>query len=191
MNKAALRKKYLAKQKSISSQERFTKSHRIAELFFVNFDLKKIGFLHCFIPIEKFNEIDTTPIIERIWTDFPNTRTLVPRVNFDTQNLESVSFTKDVDLVVNEWGIREPAREQTLQDDSAVDLVVVPGVAFDRQLHRVGYGKGFYDRFLINCRTDCIKVGLSYFDPESQIVDVGIHDIPLDHIVTPENVYGR
>jgi 5-formyltetrahydrofolate cyclo-ligase len=53
----------------------------------------------------------------------------------------------------------------------------------------VGYGKGFYDRFLSDCRPHCIKIGLSFFEPEIDIVDVLESDIKLDYCVTPESVF--
>ena len=65
-------------------------------------------------------------------------------------------------------------------------LVLVPGVCFDQTGHRVGYGKGFYDRFLKTCRPGCLKVGLSYFEPVDPIDDVHDGDVRLDFIVTPE-----
>ena len=69
---------------------------------------------------------------------------------------------------------------------SEVDVVLVPGLAFDEGGHRVGYGRGFYDRFLALCRPDCLKVGLSYFEPISQITDIHAGDIRLDLLITPE-----
>ena len=69
------------------------------------------------------------------------------------------------------------------------DLIIVPLLAVDAQGHRVGYGKGFYDRFLSKCRPDCLKVGLNYFEPDERIVDVGEHDIKLDACVTPTEVF--
>ena len=88
------------------------KSFRIAELFFQNFDLSKINFLHCFLPIEKFNEIDTRPIFEKIWRDFPNMQTLVPRVNFQTNEIENLKFSPETETEKNTWEIFEPTHNE-------------------------------------------------------------------------------
>ena len=60
---------------------------------------------------------------------------------------------------------------------------------FDHQGHRVGYGKGYYDRFLGECNRYTLKVGLSFFDPVSKIEDIDTNDIALDYAVTPRETY--
>ena len=68
-------------------------------------------------------------------------------------------------------------------------MVLVPLLCFDESGHRVGYGKGFYDRFLTKCRPDTQKVGLSYFPPVKEITDADSFDIRLDLCLTPEKVW--
>ena len=187
MTKAELRKICLTKQKSLSSSERMQKSEQIAHGFFQNFKLNEISFLHCFLPIEKFNEIDTSFIFQKIWREFPRIETLTPRVNFQTNKIENLKFTPETELVKNEWEILEPVGG--LPSKSAqIDLILVPLLCFDERGFRVGYGKGFYDKFLINCRTDCLKIGLSYFEPMAEIADAQEFDVRLDFCVTPEKV---
>ena len=70
-----------------------------------------------------------------------------------------------------------------------IDLVFVPLLAFDKKGFRVGYGKGFYDKWLAGCRPDCIKVGFSYFEPVESIDDRHEFDVPLNLCITPHNVY--
>jgi len=98
--------------------------------------------------------------------------------------MENVFFHAASDLVENRWGIREPDGEQTAAP-AEFDIVLVPLLAFDSVGHRVGYGKGYYDRFLAECRPDCLKVGLSAFNAESKIDDVHAGDIKLDLCLTP------
>lgn len=184
MLKSALRKIYLEKQKSLSAIKREEQSRKIAELFFQSFDLSAISYFHCFLPIEKFDEINTRPIFERIWRDFPRIQTIVPRVNFQTNEIENLSFTPDTNLVQNVWQIREPAHDNFIETEK-IDLVIVPLLCFDKQGFRVGYGKGFYDKFLERCRPDCLKIGLSYFEPAAQIADSQPHDVRLDYCLTP------
>ena len=65
----------------------------------------------------------------------------------------------------------------------------MPLLAYDTAGNRIGYGKGFYDNFLAECKADTLKIGLSFFPPEPLIEDVREDDIPLDYIVTPEDVF--
>ncbi|MEO6588259.1 MAG: 5-formyltetrahydrofolate cyclo-ligase [Pyrinomonadaceae bacterium] len=188
MTKSEFRKVYLARQKSFSAEEREMKSFRIAELFFQNFDLSKINFLHLFLPIEKFNEIDTRPIFEILWRKFPNIKTLVPRVNFQTNEIENLKFSIETETAKNLWEIFEPTHDEIIAAEK-IDAVLVPLLCFDGQGFRVGYGKGFYDKFLKNCRTNCLKIGLNYFAPIEKISDVDDFDVALDFCVTPDRVW--
>ncbi|MBA3784578.1 MAG: 5-formyltetrahydrofolate cyclo-ligase [Acidobacteria bacterium] len=188
MKKAELRKTYLAERKNLSSAERTGESRAIAARFFQKFDLTKIEFLHCFLPIEKFNEIETPIILQKIWREFPNIETLAPRVNFQTGEIENLKYTPATELARNVWRIAEPIGNELIAAEK-IDLVLAPLLVCDRKGFRVGYGKGFYDKFLRRCRRDCLKIGLSYFAPTNTIADVNEFDVKLDYCVTPENVY--
>jgi 5-formyltetrahydrofolate cyclo-ligase len=188
MLKKELRKIYLARQKSFSETEREVRSFSIAASFFENFDLSKIKFLHAFLPIEKFNEIDTRPVFEKIRREFPNVQTLVPRVNFQTNEIENPKFSLETETAKNAWHIHEPTHNELIETEK-IDAVLVPLLCFDRKGFRVGYGKGFYDKFLKNCRADCLKIGLNYFAPVEKISDVNEFDVPLDFCITPEKVW--
>jgi 5-formyltetrahydrofolate cyclo-ligase len=188
MLKAELRKIYLARQKSLSPEERSEKSGLIANLFFRKFDLSAINFLHCFLPIRKFNEIDTKPILERVWREFPRVETLVPRVDFETNEIENLKFKPEILLAENVWQISEPVHDEKVETEK-IDMVLVPLLCFDARGFRVGYGKGFYDKLLKNCRADCLKIGLSYFAPVAEIEDAQDFDVKLDFCVTPEEIF--
>jgi 5-formyltetrahydrofolate cyclo-ligase len=190
MTKAELRKMYFDQRRSLSVEEIGTRSRRIADRFFESFELSAVGNLHCFISIEKFNEIDTSPIFKKIWNEFPSIRTFAPRLDREAGELHHHVYTLETKLVENAWGIREPADAKKPIEANEIDLVLVPLLCFDVRGYRVGYGKGFYDKFLVECRPDCFKVGLSFFPPVDRIDDVDKYDIPLDHCVTPETVYG-
>ncbi|MFZ0597958.1 MAG: 5-formyltetrahydrofolate cyclo-ligase, partial [Flavobacterium sp.] len=70
-----------------------------------------------------------------------------------------------------------------------IEVVFVPLLAFDNVGNRVGYGKGFYDKFLAQCKPRTIKIGLSFFEAENQIDDVFESDVKLDYCVTPEKIF--
>ena len=187
MTKSELRKEYLEKQKAFSPGERAAKSGQIAERFFKGIDIGDVKTLHCFIPIEKFNEIDTMPIFERLWREFPRVRTVVPKVDLDTGEMQSLHFAAETELVTNTWDIREPAHNELIDTDR-IDMVLVPLLCCDTQGHRVGYGKGFYDRFLRKCSPGTFKIGLSYFAPVVRIDDTHSGDVTLDLCVTPDDI---
>ena len=65
----------------------------------------------------------------------------------------------------------------------------MPLLAFDKQGHRVGYGKGFYDVFLNKCKPETIKIGLSFYEAEDAIDDVFENDVKLDYCITPKTIY--
>ncbi len=190
MTKTRLRRAYLERQKSLSRQQLFEESKGIANQFFQDFDCTEIQILHCFISIEKFNEIDTSMIFQRLWREFPQITTVVPRVDFVTGEMRNLRFTPETDLIKNVWGIREPLHDEFVKT-ADIDLVLVPLVCFDEAGHRVGYGKGFYDRFLSKCREDCLKIGLSCFPPVVEISDVNETDIRLDYSVMPGGITGQ
>lgn len=187
MTKAELRKIYLAKQKNLSLTEQIEKSRQISNQFFEKFGLSRIRFLHCFLPIKKFNEIDTRIIFQTIWRKFPRVETLVPRIDFQANTIDSIMFTSDTKLVKNIWKIDEPTGGEIV-DAKKIDLVLVPLLCFDARGFRVGYGKGFYDRFLKDCRADCLKIGLSYFAPVAEINDARDFDVKLDFCITAQEV---
>lgn len=189
MTKAELRKIYLAKKKALSDQERLAKSLKITDLFFQNFNLEAVRLLHIFLSIETAGEFDTSHIIKRLWHDFPlKIKTVVPRINRKTDRLESVEYGAESKLITNYWGISEPAEDKTVAPEK-IDLVIVPLLCFDEQGHRVGYGKGFYDKFLTGCRSDCRKIGVSFFSPIAEISDVHQSDVKLDFCITPEKIW--
>ena len=187
MTKNELRQQNLARQRSLSENERRDLSARIAESFFSQFELASVSYLHLFIPIEKFNEVDTRPILERIWNEYPYVVTVVPRVDFEEDELTNLRFDPDTEVVQNIWNIEEPTHDDFVETE-LIDMVLVPGLAFDLQGHRVGYGKGFYDRFLSKCREDCMKVGLSFFEPVDRIEDTHSGDVTINFVLTPNGL---
>lgn len=188
MTKSELRKIYLARQREFSPDEREAKSFAIADLLFQNIDFSNTQFLHCFIAIQKFNEIDTSIIFERLWVEYPAITTVVPRVVFATGEMENLVFGPKTETVQNAWSIHEPTHNEYVLTRE-IDIVLVPGLAFDRNGHRVGYGKGFYDRFLAKCRPDCLKIGLSYFAPVEKISYAWDGDVRLDTLISPTGIF--
>lgn len=188
MKKSELRQIFLARRKALVTEVVRNKSRRITELFFTDVDLSKTRFLHVFISIEQFHEVDTSFIIHEVWSRFPEITVVAPRIDQKKAEIESVIYGSNTELVENEWGIREPSGQE-LVDPEEIDLVIVPLLCFDEFGNRVGYGKGYYDRFLARCRLDCLKVGLSLFSPVDSIDDIHGNDVPLDLCIEPERFH--
>ncbi len=187
MIKSELRKLYLEKRQILSSAEIEQRSRSVANRFFGKNDLTEARTVHTFISIAKFNEIDTSLIYERVWREYPDVRTAAPRTVISNPELEHIAFGPDSRFTVSKWGIREPADGERV-DPAEIDIVIVPLLCFDERGHRVGYGKGFYDRLLKLCRPDCVKVGVSLFPPVESIDDVTATDVPLDRCITPDGI---
>jgi 5-formyltetrahydrofolate cyclo-ligase len=188
MTKSELRREYLEKRRTMARDKVESGSRLIADRLFATFDFAALKAVHCYISIGKFNEVDTTFIFDRIWREFPHVSTAVPRVDDATGELEHFYYTSDTNMVKNAWGISEPAGAERA-DPKEFDLVLVPLLCFDERGYRVGYGKGFYDRFLRECRADCIKAGLSFFPPVIEIRDIHVGDVALDLFVMPNGVF--
>jgi len=184
MNKDELRKIYLAKRQALTESEHRELSIKISELFFHSSDLSEVKTLHIFLPILSKREPDTWFIIDRIRKDFPHIRLVIPRVSGD--KMENILFEGNYQLENTKWGMTEP-RAGVHVNPQEIDMVLVPLLAFDKYGHRVGFGKGYYDKFLSACKPTCKKVGISFFEEEI-ILDVNPFDKALDQCITPRDV---
>ena len=187
MTKEKLRKIYLQKRLSLSEAEYLQLNHQLCELFFAGIDLSFVNVLHIFLPIEKKKEPNTWLIIDRIRREFPHIRLSIPRVQNQTGKLENFYFEGLHQLQKNKWDIWEP-KQGIPTESEKIDMVLVPLLIFDKQGHRVGYGKGFYDTFLQTCRKDCLKIGVSLFEPVDRIEGTSPNDQILDKIVSPQQI---
>lgn len=109
-----------------------------------------------------------------------------PRVTSEVAGTMEMVFSDQ--FANSPWGIPEPVGGRVVEPVE-LDVVLIPLLAFDVNGHRVGYGKGFYDRYLAACRPDCLKIGISFFESLASIEDVEAHDIALDMAICPTQVY--
>ncbi|MFD3001289.1 5-formyltetrahydrofolate cyclo-ligase [Pontibacter toksunensis] len=190
MRKAELRRQMLQRRRELPDEEVQLRSQRIAELFFKHFPLKPGQTVHVFLPIIKNKEINTWPIIQQLRLEHPEVRVAVPVTDVVQHVLTHYELTEEAVLIENAWGIPEPQDAQIIHAKE-VDVVLLPLLAFDKAGHRVGYGKGFYDRFLADCRPDVLKIGLSLEPPVESIADANEFDVPLDYVITPQLVWSE
>jgi 5-formyltetrahydrofolate cyclo-ligase len=189
MKKSELRKYYLPKRKAVSAEEMAIKSQEITDLFFQNFDLSKVKYLHIFLPIIKHREINNWVIVRHLQQKLPQINIVIPKVIPETNEMEHYLFDEK-NLIENPWGILEPSeknQEKILPEQ--IDLVIIPLLIFDKIGNRIGYGKGFYDRFLQQCKSETLKIGLCLEEPIEMIEDVNDFDVKMDFCITPTHVY--
>ncbi|HEX3082261.1 MAG TPA: 5-formyltetrahydrofolate cyclo-ligase [Candidatus Saccharimonadia bacterium] len=127
-----------------------------------------------FLPIEAQQEIDLTPLVQWVWQTQPELKVYVPRVVGN--DLEVVNITPVTPLQKTAWGVPEPVGGEVLQPGEGLDVILVPLLAFDTTGHRVGYGRGYYDR-LLAVHTESLRIGIAY---EAQRMIDGIEAGPLD-----------
>ncbi len=189
MTKQELRSGYLAKRKQLTKDEVQELSARLSHHFLAYFDFAKLNVLHTFLPIPSNNEPDTRIIISEVSATCPNVLICVPKVKQGAAELEHFALAPGTTMQENKWGIAEPV-DGVRVDVSKIDMVLVPLLAFDRSGNRVGYGKGYYDHFLSQCRPDAFRVGLSLFEAVPAISDINSDDVPLHYCITPSGVQG-
>ncbi|QMU27274.1 5-formyltetrahydrofolate cyclo-ligase [Adhaeribacter radiodurans] len=189
MLKATLRREFLKKRKEYSLDEVNSRSKIICRNFFDFYLVNNLKIIHTFLPIVSSNEVNTWFIIEHLRVNFPEIKLSVPLTDLQAQTLSHYLLTPETILLQNKWGIPEPQNAELVPVQN-IDMVFVPLLAFDKQGHRVGYGKGFYDRFLAECRPDTITIGLSLEEePVPFISDVHNEDITLQFVITPASIY--
>jgi 5-formyltetrahydrofolate cyclo-ligase len=182
MNKNELRKIYKQKRQVLTlSQIKILQDNIYNQIF--QLDISNIKNIHIFLTLEKFKEIDTAPIIKYFRSC--NVKIVVSKSNFLENTLSHYYLENDTIIEVNKYGIPEPINAVQVSEKQ-LDLVFVPLLISDKQNYRIGYGKGFYDRFLVKCRKDVLTIGLNFFNPISKIEDVNKYDIPLDKIIYPK-----
>lgn len=188
MTKTTLRQQFKAQRKQLNIVDLQEKSQAISGRFFEFFDLSPIRYLHLFLPISRLNEIDTWMIANTILKSYSHITLVTAKSDLKTTEMTHYIFNEKTEIVENAWGIPEPVNAITCTEQM-LDMVLLPLLCFDRQGARVGYGKGFYDKFLQKCRTDTKKIGLSLFDPVDKITDTMPYDINMNFCVTTKSVF--
>lgn len=181
MTKAELRQLYLQKRQALSKQEVAQKNASITQqLQRVNFS--ELNVIHLFLPIAHHHEVDLWPFIRWVWETHPQIQVVVPKADFKIREMKACLLTKDTKLANDNFGIPEPI-EEIIIDNHEIDLVITPLIVCDKHGYRVGYGKGFYDKFFKTCRSTIQKIGVGFFPPVESISDVHQGDVELDDYI--------
>jgi len=183
-DKKALRRRILDERKNINIVEKEEMDNKILDKFYESEYYRKSKKI--FIYISYDSEINTKGIINKALED--NKKVYVPRTEFKNRLMDAVEIMSLDNLVESDFGILEPSIKEPYIDPNELDLIVVPGVAFDKQGGRMGYGAGFYDRYFKKISEDNIKkvmkVALAYEFQTLEKVPMNDHDIPVDCIIT-------
>ncbi|WP_053970987.1 5-formyltetrahydrofolate cyclo-ligase [Mangrovimonas sp. ST2L15] len=185
MTKQELRKAYKAKRNTLSEDDILNLSLQIANRL-LTLDIWNHSFYHIFLSIVEQKEVHTDDIIHILSGKDKNI--VLSKSDFETGTMIHYLLTDATVLKKNSYNIPEPVDGIPIPS-SKLEVVFVPLMAFDKEGHRIGYGKGFYDRFLADCGPDTVKIGLSFFEPEDHIAERFANDINLDYCVTPDKVY--
>lgn len=187
MNKKELRSIYLEKRKELLPDEQEGLSTAIVNIF-ESISFSSLRLVHIYYPITGKHEFNSLLLKEHLLNRYSHLKFVLPKSNTEDHSLTNILWEKDTPLAMNQWGITEPEHGEEI-DSKLIDMVIVPLLAFDKKGNRIGYGKGFYDRFLADCRPDVLKAGTCYFEPEELLPEISEHDIPLDFCVTPRKIW--
>jgi len=185
MTKKELRVKYKTFRSQLSALEIEEKSLAIANQL-LQLPIWEHTYFHIFLPIVEHNEVDTEFILHLL--SGKDKEIVVSGSDFGTLKMTHYLLTDNTKFRKNKYNIPEPVDGLEVPSNK-IDVVFVPLLAFDKTGNRVGYGKGFYDNFLLECKTETVKIGLSFFEAEDLIEDAFDGDVKLDYCVTPNFVY--
>ncbi len=188
MTKKVLREEYKRKRKALPEKERL----KLDDLLLIQFQQMGIFYdtniLMSYWPLEEQAEINVFLMTDYLQFRMPELQIAYPVADFDAVTMKIMMADDDTEFRKNEYGIAEPVNGTAIAA-SSIDMIFVPLLVFDVNGFRIGYGKGFYDRFLPSCRTDAVKIGFSYFEPVPAIDDINQFDVPLTAGITPGHIY--
>tara|TARA_R110000868_G_scaffold28686_7_gene107314 strand:+ start:2408 stop:2986 length:579 start_codon:yes stop_codon:yes gene_type:complete len=185
MTKSELRIKYKTLREALSVKQIDDLSIAIANQL-LKLPIWNHTFYHLFLSIEEQKEVNTDYILNILSGKDKNI--VLSKSDFKTGLMTHYLLTDNISIKKNRYNIPEPIDGIEITPNK-LEVVFVPLLAFDKQGHRVGYGKGFYDRFLSECNPETIKIGLSFFEAEDNITTIFESDVKLDYCVTPERIY--
>ncbi|HIA92173.1 TPA: 5-formyltetrahydrofolate cyclo-ligase [Candidatus Saccharibacteria bacterium] len=186
MDKQDLRRSAKAVRMNLTAKEVEEKSKNIAKNLKTITEWPKAKSIHSYVSNDMMNEPQTTPIFSMLWRR-PTATTYVPRLI--GRDMEIVKVEKDTHFAPNMRGIPEPDCDDVMTPKK-IDIILVPLLVFDKQLNRLGYGGGYYDRFLKHY-PDAIKIGIAFDEDKVEVIPTEDHDVQLDFVVTDQAVYSR
>ena len=185
--KKELRKLYGEKRMALSASQRL----KMDDLLLIQFQQSSIEipeWVLSYQALEHHAEFDPYLIEEYCYFKNPGSQIVYPVIDETNFSMRCVLTDEEGHFQKNKYGIDEPVSGITI-DPLELQLVILPLLCFDVSGQRVGYGKGYYDRLLKRCSESCVTVGFSYFPPIDALIDNDAFDVPLNYVITPENVH--
>lgn len=179
-DKKEIRKFMREKRKALTEEERGRLDNIIFDKLINSQEYKESKYIFLFVSYD--TEIDTHRIIKQAIKD--EKVLCVPKVISKEEGMIITQINKFEDLEAGAYGILEPKDDTLKIDETLIDVAYLPGLAFDKIGGRVGYGGGFYDRFLRKSRKDCKKIGLAYSFQVLEKVPMEQDDEFIDGIIT-------
>lgn len=185
MTKTRIRKEYKNKRAQFSLEEIEEKSLAIANQS-LKLPIWEESIYSLYLSIKKFKEVNTEYLLHIL--QGKDKDVVLSKSDLEGRSMTHYLLTDNTRMQINAWGIPEPIDGIEVSPQQ-IDVVFVPLLAFDNRGHRIGYGKGYYDYFLAQCRPETLKIGLSFFEAQPKNIEYGEFDIPLDYCITPEKIY--
>lgn len=182
-DKKTLRLKYKKLREELSEESLEAKSLQIANQA-LKLPIWTKTYYHIFLPISEKKEVNTEYLLHIL--QGKDKSIVISKAHFDTGEMTHFLLQENTVLKTSKYGIPEPVSGIAISPE-LLDVVFVPLLAYDESGHRIGYGKGFYDRFLSQCSPDTLFIGLSFFGPEPKISFETL-DVPLDYCVMPKKI---
>lgn len=186
--KQELRDYWLKKRDNLTEPQKNILSHQIQDVFTTEFAIQSIECIHIFLPVLEKCEVRTWSLIQYLLEKYPHIKVCAPIISdMKNRKMDSILLERNTTYIKNKWGIDEPTNGTIILPET-INIALLPLIIFDNQGHRLGYGGGFYDRYLTNC-TKAKKIGLSFFDPIDEIPEINNFDMKMDFCVTPTTVH--
>ena len=186
MTKAAIRTLYKQKRNKLSASVK----ERLEDLMLIQFQSLHLTIpdrVMTYSPIDSLNEYNPVLIEEYCFFKNPATSLVYPVADFKNNLLKPFAVKEDTLFEINEYDIEEPVDGMEILPKT-IGLMIIPLLAFNDEGYRVGYGKGFYDKFISECSHNLLKIGFSYFDA-TVINDTNKLDKKMDFCITPERIF--
>lgn len=188
MTKKELRELYREKRSALPEKERI----RLDDLLLIQFQQLHIhsgtNILLSYWPLQQHAEVNVHLMTDYLSFRIPGLQVAYPVTDFSNRTMKAILVNDDTDFTLNEYGIAEPDGGEEIAPVE-IDMIFVPLLTFDKNGYRVGYGKGFYDRYLAQCRKEAVRAGFSFFEPVDAISDINQFDVPLTIGITPNFIY--
>lgn len=185
MLKSDARKELLAKRKALTESDCIKLDDLLLiQLQKMNWSSTRI--LGSCYPSDAHAEPNSLLLVKFLKFYIPAIEIVYPVIQDNDASMEFYAETDELNL--NKWGIHEPIPSK-LYSPEQIDTFLVPLIGFDQSGHRIGYGKGYYDRYFARVAPNTKRIGLSYFEPMANFEDTHQFDVPLSHCITPWNNY--